>query len=81
MLGETERKSYFQEGKNHVQARFAHDSICSLRDRQPTVSSGGSGGVTTKPNNTRETVIGAILAAAAVAICALIDHFTKEEDP
>ncbi len=37
--------------------------------------------MTNDSNRTQETVIGALLAAAAVAICALIDHFTKEEDP
>ncbi len=36
----------------------------------------------TDSNSTKETVIGALLAAVAVALCALIDnYFTKEEDP
>ena len=36
--------------------------------------------MTNDPNNAKETVIGALLAAVAVAICALIDYLTKEEE-
>ncbi len=49
------------------------------RNRRPVVSPGGDG-VTNDPNSTKETVIGALLAAAAVAISALIDYLTKEEE-
>ncbi len=69
-----------KEGNAHVSQNSQCHSHSPGRNRRPVVSPDGDG-VTNDPNNTKETVIGALLAAAAVAICALIDHFTKEEDP
>lgn len=74
------RKIISKGGKSYVLQNCECHSYYFGASRCPAIAPDGNGGVTTGPNKAHENVIGALLAAAAVAICALIDHFIKEEE-